>query len=82
MLVYGLHPAEDPGLLAAFVEQTGITFPLKGDQNTLGRFAYPSGVGYPFPRDVVIGKDLTIRLIKNSFNVDDLDALVQTLLAE
>jgi len=82
VLVYALHPGEDPGLLAAFVAQTGITYPVVDSHGTLSRFAYPPGVGYPYPRDVVIGKDRTIRSIKNSFNVDDLDALVQTLLAE
>ncbi len=81
--MYGLHPSgEDPGLLADFVAQTGISFPVMSGQNTRMRFAYPPGVQYPYPRDVVIGKDLTIRSIKNSFNIDDLDALVQTLLAE
>jgi len=65
-----------------FIEQTGITFPVVGDQGTLYDFSYPQGVGYPYPRDVVIGKDLRIRSIKNSFNVQEMDALIQTLLAE
>ena len=83
MLVFGLHQGEDPNLLDDFQMQTGVTFPLmKDDGFTLNKVAYPQGVGYPYPRDVVIGKDLTIHSIKNSFDVDEMDALVQQLLDE
>lgn len=82
VLVYGVHRGEDPGLLAAFVEQTGVTYPIRQDQGTLGLLSFPPGVGYPFPKDVVIGKDLTIRSIKASFNVEEMDALVSQLIAE
>ena len=82
MLVFAIYGNESPQQLADFVEQTGITFPVVQDQNTRGLFAFPPGVGYPYPRDIVIGKDLTVRSIKNSFNIDDLDQLVQQLLAE
>ena len=82
MIVYGLHGGEDPKLLEDFAEQTGVTFPLERHNGTLSLLAFPAGVGYPYPRDVVIGKDLTVRSIKNSFNVDEMDALIQQLLAE
>ena len=82
VLVYGLHPGEDPQQLADFVTQTGITFPVVNSQNTLGHFAYPPGVGYPYPRDVVIDKNLVVRAIRNSFNPGEMDALVKQLLAE
>jgi hypothetical protein len=81
--VIGLYGNEDADLLADFAEQTGITFPFVQDINsTLWDFSFPPGVGYPYPRDVVVGKDLTVRSIHASFNVDDMDALVQQLLAE
>ena len=82
MLVYGIHPNEHPEQLAAFLEQTGLTFPVIGDKSTINQFAFPPGVGYPYPRDVVIGKDLTVRSIKNSFNVVEMDGLIQQLLLE
>ena len=82
MLVYALHPGDDPAQLANFVVQTGITFPVVHSQGTLGQFAFPSGVGYPYPRDIVIGKDMTVRAIRNSFNPGELDTLVQQLIAE
>jgi len=82
LLVYGLHSGETPQKLADFIEQTGITFPVLHSNGTLGRFSYPPGVGYPYPRDVVIGKDLTIRSIKASFDAGEMEALVEALLAE
>lgn len=81
--VIGLYGNENPDLLAAFAEQTGITFPFVQDINsTLWDFSFPPGVSYPYPRDVVVGKDLTVRSIRSSFNVDEMDSLVQQLLAE
>ena len=83
MLVYGLHSNDPADLIADFIEQTGVTFPIVVDEaSTLGEFAYPQGVGYPYPRDVVVGKDLTVRSIRNSFDVHEMDTLIQQLLAE
>ncbi len=82
VLVIGIHSGEPAGDLADFVEQTGITFPVVGDRGTRQRLAFPPGVGYPYPRDVVIGKDLTVHAIRNSFNVQEMQSLVERLLAE
>ncbi len=82
VLVYGIHPNESPQQLEAFLEQTGISFPVLADVNSKNQFAFPPGVGYPYPRDVVIGKDLTVRSIKNSFNVPEMEGLIQQLLLE
>lgn len=81
-MVIGIHRGEDPVQLNNFIAQTGITFPVVRDNNTLFLWAFPDGVGYPYPKDIVIGKDLTVRSIKASFNVDEMDSLIQTLLAE
>lgn len=80
--MFGLYDGESQSALDDFLEQTGVTFPLVKGQNTLYQFAYPQGVGYPYPRDVVVGKDLTVRSIKNSFDAKDMDGLVKQLLAE
>jgi len=82
VLVYGIHQGESAELLEEFLDQTGVQFPLVPDQATLGRLAFPPGVGYPYPRDVVVGKDGTVRMIRNSFNVEEMRALVEGLLAE
>ncbi len=49
---------------------------------TLNLFAFPQGVSMPYPRDVIIDKKLKVRLIRNSFSVKEVEALVQKLLAE
>ena len=85
VLIYGLHStSESPQLIADFVEQAGLTYPVLGDQAfTKGAFAFPrQGTGFPFPRDVVLGKDLTVRSLKSSFDVREMDDLIEQLLAE
>lgn len=84
MRVLGIHPSsESTSQIEDFKEQTGVSFPLLPDEGySLGAIGFPPGVGFPYPRDVIVGKDLTIRAIRNSFDVDEVDALVQELLAE
>ena len=81
--MFGIHRGEEAERLADFREQTGVDFPMVFDsEGTLSDFAFPPGVGYPYPKDIVVGKDLTVRSIRASFNVSEMDALVQQLLAE
>lgn len=82
--VVGIHqPSEDPDLIADFAEQTGVTFPLVPDEAyTLGQFAFPPGVNFPYPRDVVVDKNGIVRSIKNSFSEAEMVALIEELLAE
>ncbi len=83
VLVYGLYGSESPKALADFKDQTGITYPLMQDIGyTKGLFDFAPGVGYPYPRDVVIGKDGSVRSIKTSFDVGEMESLVQQLIAE
>ncbi len=82
VLVYGVYSGEDPAAIADFKEQTGVTFPLLQDTGSFSTLAFPAGVGFPYPRDVIIGKDLSIRSIRNSFNPEESDALIVELLAE
>lgn len=82
VIVVGLHPGDPPDLILDFLEQTGIGFPIVQDQGTRGLLSFPSGVGYPYPRDVIIGKDGTVRSIKNSFDVVEATTLIDALLAE
>ena len=66
-------------LARAYIFGTGFASDVPG---TLSLLAFPQGVGYPYPRDVVIGKDLTVHAIRNSFDVVEMDALVERLLRE
>lgn len=78
----GVYDLEEPRALEDFREQTGVTFPLLRDRGTLWRLAFPEGVGYPYPRDVIVGPDLTVRAIRNSYNAEEVNALIDRLLAE
>jgi peroxiredoxin len=83
LLVYGIHGGEPAGLLANFVQQTGVTYPIIADSSgTLWDFDFPPGTGYPYPRDIVIDKNGVVRSIKNSFSVLEMQQLVESLLAE
>jgi len=84
VLAYGLYGiSEDPNSIADFAEQTGVLMPLVPDsEGTLGDLAFPAGVGFPYPKDVIVGKDLRIRSIRNSYNADEMEALIEELLAE
>jgi hypothetical protein len=77
--VVGLYDGESPDLLLDFVEETGVTFPLVEARGTLRRFAFPPGVGYPYPRDILVGPDLKVRAIRNSFDVGEIEALVDEM---
>ena len=64
-----------------FRKQTGLSFPIVDDvAYTLSEFAFPPGVSYPYPRDVVVDKNLVVRSIRNSFNVDEMRTLIDKLL--
>ena len=66
-----------------FREQTGVTFRLAADESTtLGQLARPRGVDAPFPRGVVIDRNLVIRANKRSFDAAETQALIDSLLAE
>jgi peroxiredoxin len=78
----GVYDVEEPRALEDFKEQTGVTFPLLRDRGTLFQLEFPEGVGYPYPRDVIIGPDLTIRAIRNNYNAEEVHALIDELLAE
>jgi peroxiredoxin len=82
VLVYGLHPGDDSSLVADFIEQTGVTFPVLDGGDTVNRFTFPPGVAFPYPRDVVIDKRGRVRLIRNSFDPNEMTTLIEQLLAE
>ncbi len=82
VLVYGVYHSEPASAIADFQQQTGVGFDLVQDQGTFFTLNFPAGTGYPYPRDVIIGKDLRIRAIRNAFNATHVQELVDTLLAE
>lgn len=78
--MFGLNNGDAADELAAFMAQTGVTFPILDSRGTAGLFNYPPGVGYPYPRDIVIGPDLQVLSIRNSFNESEIRTLIRNLL--
>ena len=78
----GLFGRESAATINAFVEQTGVTFPiLRGDQ-TYFEYDVPDGTISPFPLDVIIDRDGTIRYLRHEFDGAAMADTVQRLLAE
>ena len=63
-------------------DDDALAVALDDPGSTLFDLAYPFGVFYPYPRDVVVDKNLKIRAIRNSFNSSEIQALVEALLEE
>lgn len=80
VLVYGLHGDDQPDIVADFVEQTGVTFPIHFT-TTINAFDFTT-VGYPFPRQVIIGKDRRVRELRNHLDIASLQQLLDALLDE
>jgi peroxiredoxin len=82
-LLFGINgDSESQSRIDAFVRRHGVTFPIVHDRDTQGLFNYPPHVGLPYPRDVVVGRDLRIRSIKRVFRVDEQAHEIESLLAE
>lgn len=67
----------------AFIEQTQCTFPMVWDQtpNTMQQFAFPPAIS-PYPRQVVLGKDGTIKYLNSDYDEDALRNAIEAALAE
>lgn len=73
--------AEDPETVEAFVEQTGVTFPVVWDDETYGRFGWPDGPS-PFPRQALVDRSGVVRYLASEHREAELRAAVDEVLAE
>ncbi len=65
-----------------FVDGTGVSFPVMRDEDGT-YFQYDiTQESAPFPLDVLVDKQGTIRLISERFDPDELQAHIDALLAE
>ena len=68
--------------ILAFVDQTGVTFPVMRDEDAT-YFQYDvTSESAPFPLDVVVDKNGIVRLVSERYDPDELEALIEELLAE
>ncbi len=65
-----------------FADGTGVTFPVMRDEDGTYNAYDVTAESAPFPLDVVIDKNGTIRAISERFDADELEALIDELLAE
>ena len=86
LVVWGLHAMEVNGVtdaaIEAFGQEHGVAFPLMRDSAGT-YFGYLHGDWHsPFPLDVVIDRQGTVRYVDTRFVPDALEQVIQELLAE
>ncbi len=78
----GLFGNESAQTVAAFKEQTGVTFPLLLGDDTYDDYANPDGSISPYPVDVVLDRTGVIRYLRHEFDGAAMDAVIRQILAE
>ncbi len=75
----GLHGGDDEARIQAFIDQTGVTFPIVMDEQQT--VPYSAGIGIsPFPVDLVIDRDGVIRYLRTEYDPDALLAAIEAAL--
>ena len=81
LFVLGLAGGEGLDTVNAFVEQTGVTFPIAWDEGVLrSQIAFPDSIS-PYPRQVVIDRDGVIVYAAAEHSDSDLAAAIEGALA-
>ncbi len=76
----GLMGGDSAAIVQAFINQTGVTFPVGWDASS-SYFAFPNaGSISPFPLDVVIDRDGRIAYINREYDSEGLRLAVEQLL--
>ncbi len=78
----GLFGNEGPATVGAFAEQTGVTFPLLLGDTTRGSLALSEATISPYPLDVILDRDGTIRYLRREFDVQAMQSTLEQLLGE
>ncbi len=78
----GLFGNETTATLGAFVEQTGVSFPILRGDDTYFDYADPEGAISPFPLDVIVDRDGNIAYLRREFDADAMLLTIDRLLAD
>jgi hypothetical protein len=73
--------AESPATVAAFKQQTGVTFPLLLGDMTKDLYANNDGSITPYPLDVIIDKNGTIVYLRHELDSAGMQAVIDQLLS-
>jgi peroxiredoxin len=76
----GLQGGDTPEILADFIKQTGVTFPVGWDDNDSYLQLRPGGGVSPFPVDVIIDKQGRIQYREPRYDAEAMRAVVEQLL--
>jgi len=75
--------SETDDTLAAFLEQTAVTFPVVWDTDgSYGDWRFPDGALSPYPRQVVLGRDGVVKYLAHEHDESALAAVIEAALAE
>ncbi len=74
--------SETPATIAAFKEQTGVSFPLLVGDDTKSSYANNDGTITPYPLDVVADASGTIAYLRHELDVAALEQTIQALLTQ
>ncbi len=78
----GLFGTESAQTIAAFIEQTAVTFPIVRGDSSYFDYANPDGAISPYPLDVIIDRDGTIQYLRHEFDGDAMATEIERLLAQ
>ena len=71
----GLYDGDDEALINAFIQQTGVTFPVVMDGDQVVPYEAGSAIS-PFPVDVIVDPDGIISAIYTEYDPDTLLAAI------
>ena len=75
----GLEQGDDEQITNAFIQQTGVTFPVVQDKGQSAHYDLGAAIS-PFPFNIVVDREGIIRRIKGEHKPDELLAAVQAVL--
>jgi hypothetical protein len=75
----GLGGGETQDNVEAFLEQTGIHFPVVWDDGSYSDWGWPTATA-PFPRQAVVGRDGVVVYIASEYQGDAVEAAVLSVL--
>lgn len=78
----GLFGTESAATITAFRDQTNVSFPLLLGDTTVNAYANPDGAISPYPVDVIVDQQGTIRYLRHEFDAQAMRAMIDQLLAE
>ncbi len=77
----GVFGTESPETLAAFVEQTGVTFPILQNDRTYFEYDDPDFAISPYPLDVIVDQDGNIAYLRREYDAEAMLMTIDRLLA-